>query len=482
MEETNKIDPDELSLAEPTDFVEEDTRSKVIKDLTDDEEIDAAIDILEKKYDVPAKDTTSGKPEPKPDETGKDTSDKPEDKTKAEQKPKEVDQKPVVDEKEKPKEEPGKVEEPVKKVEFVLTEELIQKQPEEFREILNKYKDKGKAELAKAAASAVALKNNYLKDDEKVIGALTEKFQNLTDEELVNTLIETQAKVGAPEPGVKPKVEQPLKEEKIELPSLPEDEKVKSVLDKETAKRLKKLYPEMPDDMTSEEYQEWERDLQDKGGLRKVEKYLNDLRSTEANVKTELQKVIYAQTNLTNLYDESPAEILPLLTTENLPKLKKLNDDYRSVNNKSLEEEVGLIKKELAKYNITEAELGIDLTLTKDENGSYYNEKLNNLMLNGNEADPNIVGQMGKVPFLRQGQLAKKFVYENVLTITNHLVKNVATKAKVETEKLKDETLNTLGESKSKGLKTITNPEDVKKITDDATLDKLIGEIESKYQ
>lgn len=461
---------DELSLEPEKDFFEEDYRSKVIKELTDDEEIDTAIDLLKEKYDVPVKDTTSGEPEPKrPEEQVADTSEKPEDKTKLELKSKDGDQ------------EPTKPDEPVKPAEFVLTNELIQKQPEEYREILNKYKGKGKADLAKAAANAAALKSPYLKDNEKAIEAITEKFKNLSDEEIVKTLVETQAKTGLTTEE-KPKFEQTPKEEQIELPVLPEDGEIKKILDKETIKQLKKLgYDNIPEDFNSDEYKEWERDMQDAGGLLKVKKYLSDLESTETKVRTELRKVVYAQTNLQNLYNDSPAEILPLLTEQNLPRLKKLNDDYRGVNNKSLEEEVGLIKKELANYGITETDLGVDLTLTKDENGSYFNEGLNSLMLNGNETDPNVVGQMGKVPLLKRGQLTKKFIYENNGKILTFLVNNKAKQAKVEVEKLKDDVLNISGESKTSGLKTIINPDDVKKITDDTKLDKIIDDLRGKY-
>ncbi len=471
---------DELSLAEEKDFIEEDPRSKVIKnELDGDEELDAAMDLLKEKYDVPVEDTTSGKPEPKkPVEQGEDTSEKPEDKTKIEQKPKGSDQ-----EQKKP-DETAKLKEPVKPEDippaFVLTNELIQKQSEEYRDILKKYEGKGKTDLAKAAANAVALKSQYLKDNEKAIGALVEKFETLSNDDIVKTLIETQALVGvAVEPPGKTKPE-PLKEEKIELPTLPEDGKVKEVLNKEVNKRLKKIYPEMPEDIDSEEYKEWERDLQD-AGLRKVEKFLSDVKSVETSVKKELQKVIYAETNLPNLYNESPDEILPILTDENLPKLKRLNDDFRSVNNESLTEEVGLIKKELVKYGLTETDLGVNLTLEKDENGSYYNEGLNSLMLNGNIADSTIVGQMGKIPFLRKGQLTKKFIFENNAKILTCLAKKNTEQSKVEVDKLKTETLNTLGASKAAGLKTITNPEDIKKITDDDKLDKILDEIKSKY-
>ena len=455
----------ELSLEEDKDFIEEDDRSKVIKELTDDEEIDAAIDLLKEKYDTPDKDTVSDKLEPAPaKEQIADTSKESEDKTKLEQKPASEDKKP----------------EPVKPV-FILTDEVINKQPEEYKGILDKYKGKGKADLAKAAANAMALKNDYLKDNQVAIDAVASKIETGTDEEVLKTLIESEAKVGVTEPTDKSKIEPSTERSvKIELPTLPEDDEVNKILNLQTAKRLKKSYPDMPEDMSSEEYREWEKDLLDSGGLSKANNFLKDLDSAQSKVKNELQKVIYAQTNLKNLYNESPAEIIPILTDENLPQLKRLNDDYRSVNNKSLEEEVGLIKKELDKFGVTEKDLGIDLTLAKDQDGSLINKGLNELMFNGDSTDPNIISLIGKVPVLRKGQLVKKFIFENNAAILTALVNNKSKVTKTEVEKLKSETLNTLGNSKGSGTQII-NADDVSKITDDTKLDKLMSDIKSKY-
>jgi hypothetical protein len=469
---------DDLSLAPKTEFFEEDERAEVIKELFDDEEIDASIELIKEKYDMPVKDTISGEPEPKKTDEVEDTSEKkPEDKTETEKKV-ESDQSTETDKKEekKPEEEPAKTEA------FVLTDEIIQKQPEEYREILSKYKDKGKEDLIKAAANAVALKSTILKDNEKAITALAESFKDLSDEEVLNTLIKAQAEVGATEkPEVKTET-QKQDEVKIELPSLPEnDERVQSILSKETVARLKKKgYTDIPEDLNSEDYKEWERDLQDKGGLRKVEQFLSDLKQAESSVKTELQKVVYAQTNLQNLFVESPGELLPILTDENLPKLKKLNDDSAGHNNKVLEEEVTLINKELEKLGVTPEDLGIDLSLKKEQSGLLFNPVLNDLMYNGNQRDPNIIGTLGKVAVLKKGQLVKKFLFEHNPKILTALVSKQSQTSKKEVERLKDDALNTLGASKNAG-KTVINAENIQNVYDDAQLDKLAETIRSKY-
>ena len=83
------------------------------------------------------------------------------------------------------------------------------------------------------------------------------------------------------------------------------------------------------------EFNEWQRDLLDEKGLIEANKFIKDLETAKTEVKGEMQKVLYAANNLKNLYNESPAEILPYLTDENLPKLKQMNDNFVEINNKN---------------------------------------------------------------------------------------------------------------------------------------------------
>lgn len=453
---------------EEADFIEDDPRHEVIKELTDPDEVKAAQELLEEKYDETGKDTSSAKSEPDPDpqekkdeedkKQGEDTSDDAGDKTQN-QEESDLDKKPD-------------------NQEFTLTDELIAKQPEDVKGLLSKYKGKGKSELAKAAANAIAMKNPYLKDNEEAINAVAKKIEAQSEDEIINTLIETQKETGkSPEPQIEDEEELPVN---IEMPELPEsDPKVKAILDKELVKRLKKLYPDMPEDMDSVEYKEWERELQDEG-LLKAKKYLADFENIQEAVKGEFQKVLFAQTNLTNLYNESPSEILQLLTEENLPKLKQLNDNFREINNKSLQNEVELIKAELGKYGITEKDLGVDLSLTKDKNGSLFNETLNELMFNGDEVDSRVVGRLGKVPLLKKGNLMEKFIRVNNPKILTAIAQSKAQKDKIERERLKADALNQFDGMKQSGIK---QPEvkDVTKVTDQDMLKKIMADIEARY-
>lgn len=429
------------TLEDEHEFIEEDERAEVIKNLTDDEEIDAAIELIKEKYDAPQEETVSAESEPEsPSAGGEDTSETARDITQIDEGDNSV--------KEIETEESAKSEE-----EFRLTEEIINQQPEEYRAILIKYKDKPREELEKAIVNAVLFKN---------------------DKDLIKALISVQRDVGRQEQQ-KP-VEQDTRS-KTELPPLPEDETIKSILQQETINRLKKIYPDMPEDMNTEEYREWERELLEEGGLIKANKYLKDLETINNEVKSELQKVIYAKNNLKNLYIESPTELIPLLDDNMIPKLKEVNDNYKEINNRTLEEEVNAIKNELNKFGLTEKDLGIDLSLTKDNAGVYYNEYLNTLMLNGGEIDSNVISRIGKIPLLKKGQLAKKFVYENMPNILTKIVNRKVTKNEQETERLKKENLNIPSSSKFK----YTMPEDISKITDDNTLDKIIESLKNKY-
>jgi len=408
----NEYNPDSNEI----DFIEEDKRIDVIKKLTDPEEITATQELLEEKYDAPEEETASEEAEPKkPEDTSKveDTSGESKDKTETK----------TDEELKKPEGDKG----------FILTDEVIQKQPENVRDILNKYKDKGKDDLAKATAHAIAAKTPYLKDDETAISAITEKIKVLSDDELLKALIDTQKVIGVNEQPDKPK-EEVQKPAKVELPEIPDTEEFKQAMNSEVYKKLKKKYPDMPE-FNSDEFKDWEVDFKDRSGLIGEGKFVRDFELAENEVKGELQKVIYAQTGLKNLWVESPTEILPILNEANLPKLKDLNDNFVEVNNKALQEEVETIKEELEKYGVTEKDLGIDMTLTKDKNGSLYNEYLNSLMFAGDQPDPNVIKRIGKVPLLSKGQLAEKLIYKNNLKIMNFLVDN---KAKNPKQKLKD--------------------------------------------
>lgn len=282
---------------------------KVINDLTP-EENKIALELLEEKIDGTDTDTPP-KSEETDDEEFSETSD---------------DDKKIEEEKKGDEETKIPPDGEVEEEELTLTEDFINEQPEEIRGILSKYQDKGKEDIALAVANAVAMKSPYLKDNEKLIAQMKEQFLEKGNEELIQILVETQKESGKVEDqGIK-KPEPP----KFVLPEIPTDNpEIGKILEKETLKRLKAKYPNMPDDiesMNDEKYKEWRRDLD-------ADNPDNEFRThktqTETVVKEELSKVIYIQKELPNLYEDSPTEVLPLFTAENLPRLKALNDEDR---------------------------------------------------------------------------------------------------------------------------------------------------------
>jgi len=423
---------------------DDESRDKVIKELTP-EENKVALEILEEKIDAT------------PDEDNPSLSEGPDDSD-------DTDTDNLEDD--KSKDVKGK-DDPNDDKEFQLTEEEIEKQPEADRGILANFKGKSKDEIAQAAAHAVALKSPYLKDNEKAIAVMKEQFLEKSGDELIKILVDTQRGVGkADEKEFTVKTES----QKIDLPELPEDDpEIKAVIEKETLKRLKSLYPNMPDvdSMNSEEYLEWRRDLD---ADTPDNDYRSDRAQTEKAVKDELSKIVYIQKHLPNLYQTSPNEVLPLLTPENLPRLKALNDDPMSVLVQDISKEIETIRNGLKKYGLTEKDLGMDLTITKDESGLPYNEILNKLIMEGTTEDGKpipsnkIIGQRGKTFWLRQGELARKFKEEfDDKILTAFVSKKTQTDIKHK-EKLKSETLRE-GSQRGQGGKKVLTVEDIQRLS-----------------
>lgn len=434
--------------------VNEDKQIDVINELTDDEDLAAAEELILEELGEPKKGTSSNvEAEPENKESTDDKKEKggegtSEETKKDDEEPEqkastESEKKEQVEEEIKPSDEDGNA--------FVLTDEVINSQPEEVRGLLSKYKGKGKSDLANVAANAVAFKNEYLKDNKEAIAAVAKKFEGFSDEELLKTLVNTQKETGKqPEQKAKKLTGIPEKEN---LPPLPEDnEEVKNTISAETVKRLKVKYPKMPDDMTSIEHKEWLKELQE-DDIEAANDFLQYKKEITANVKNDLQKVVFLQKN------------------------------YREINNNMLEDEVSAIKSELEKYGITDPgkQLGVNLSLAKDNDGSYFNEGLNSLMLKGEKPDPDIVNFVGKIPLLIKGRLVKKFLFENNAKILTYLSNRQVKNTTEELNRVKETNLNTLGNSKSSGSgsKAITL-EEIDKITDTATLDKAEQDILSQ--
>jgi len=456
---------------------EDDKQTKAIKDMEEPEEVKAALELLGEKIDETPKGDTPSKPtEPDefPKEEEKDTS-KVTEKTEAEKK--------IEVEKKLNGEEPPKL--PDDETKFLLTDEVIEKQPEENKAILAKYKGQGKEELAQAAANAVALKTPHFKDNPKAIALFKEQFLEKTDDELINILVDTQRETG--------RVEKPAEEKKsipkIELPSLPDDDpEIQKILDKETLVRLKAKYPNLPavENMDAEEYKEWRRDLNTD---EPDNKFKEDLQQTREAVKTELSKVVYIKNNLPNLFEESPNEVLPLLTEANLPRLKALNDNPMSVLEQDLQTEIEIIKNGLKKFGLTEQDIivdgkPLDLTVTKDETGTPFNKTLNDLIMEGKTADGTpipsgkIIGTRGKTFWLKQGELARKFKEEFDDKILTAFVNKKTQTEKVVKEKIKDETLLEASGKGGGGGKKVLTVEDIQKEQDPVKMQKILADLE----
>jgi hypothetical protein len=438
---------------EEQDIVIEDGQLNEVEKITDDEELKAAKELLlediekeEKKTDEPSQPVVKADEDNLSDEAleaKKKEAQSDESTKKADEKPADV-----KDDKQ-----------------FTVTDEFIATQSDDVKALLTLFKGKGKADLAKAAAHAVALKNPYLKDDEKLIGAMQEKFENYTNDELVKTFIETQKETGKqtqePPPAKSPVLETVEKIESrkdVTLPPIEETEEIKTMIDKQVQTRLKKFYEDIPEDTNSVEYREWKRDKMDEDP-EKFQDFLQAKKEITSQVKTDLQKITYYQNN------------------------------HKEINNNRYENEVVQIKEQLKSIGLTEKDLEVDLTLSKDEDGLNYNKVLDSYIRDGEDLDSKIVGVIGDKVFLKVNKdnkgltpLAKKFLSDNYLTIASAIARKQVSDDKKEVERLKAENLNSLGDRKTGGkLPELLTTETIGNITDEDLLKRKKLEIENSF-
>jgi hypothetical protein len=437
--EFDKEDKDDIDL-------NDDKQIDVIEDLNNDDDIEAVKQLIREELKNPEADTSqSSEPDPEPVSPGggdMDTSGKAVDE--AGQSENKVDESSPA----APAGTPGKDEpEPLPDKsagDFILTEYTINSYPEEYRGILSKYKGKSRAEIEKAIANAVIFKTGQdavqaLIDTQKETGKARhdqssgtgsfetksssfpnpEELPPLAENEEVNKAVSAEA----------------LKRLRMsKYPDMPADlnsEEGKNWLNAAALRQLKPAYPDLPLDPGSPEYQEFLRDLHDENPelandflyekRRAVQNIQNEFVNTSLNVKNDLQQLIYVRNN------------------------------YKSINNSRLEAEVEAIKKELNQLGLTEQDLGINLLLQKDESGSFYNNFLSPLMLNGESSDPNVIGYIGQFPILKENKLREKFLYANNIKILNLLAGRRVRETQKETERLKDTNLNSLGGQASSG-------------------------------
>lgn len=457
----------ELFDSKKKEFVQEDEQIKKIEKLEDPEELEEALKILEEK--IEGKSETKGEPSKEDEDTSSEEKSEPDNK----------DKKSDTSDKDKT---------------FTLTEEVIAQHPEEVRDILSKYKDKTADDIANAIANAIVMKSPYLKGNDKVIAQIKEDFKSKSPDELIDILIDTQKQVGKSDNDIEIPAKENTETQTVEVeedtfPEIPEDEpNIKQYLEKETLARLKSKYPNMPDitSMDSEEYKEWRRDLDIDNP---DNNFREDLKMVKESVKQDISKIIFIQENLNNLYDNNPSELIPLVTKENLPKLKQLNNDPLKVFVEDLQDEIKSIKESLKKYNLTEEDLGIDLTIKFDENGYPTNEYLDTLLIKDKLPDgtpvPNtdIVGiKKGRtrdyIYWLKKGQLVKNFKdqYEDKI-LTAFFEKKAGQESSLR-NKLKKETLKEGSGRSTPPNKKVYTLDDIEKIDNPEVLNKIVAELE----
>lgn len=336
--------------------------------------------------------------------------------------------------------------------EFSVTQEFINSQPEENRALFETFLGKNKEELAKAAANAIAVKNLYIKDNEQAIAAIAEKIKAETDENMIKAFIDAKKEVGKTEKTKKEPAKEP---KKIELPELEDTPEVKKLIQSEAIKKLRDKYPSMPTDVNSVAYKEWERDILDGEGISKVIQIAEDMRTARAEVAKDLKTVVYFKNN------------------------------WAKINNERIADEVKGIEANLKQLGLTPKDLGVDLTLTKNEkNGLLENPVLNDLALSGNEVDANIIGYVGEgensLAFYKNHKdakgrtpLMKKFMLDNATEIISILSNREDIGKKKEIERVKETNLNTLQDSKTSSSKsTLLTPEEISKIQDENLIKK----------
>jgi len=368
-----------------------------------------------------------------------------------------------------------------KKDNSLITDEFIEAQPEEKREALALFKGKGKDELLDIAAKSIVDKTPIFKDDEAALKLVKEKLTSKTDEEILTLISGSEISSQAKKEEIQKSA--PLK---IELPEIPKDDPdIQKEVERETLKRLKAIYPNMPEvnNKESEAYKEWRRDLD----LDNPDNnFKEDLSKTQTSIESEVAKLVYIKKEFPNLYDESPEEVLPLLTNQNLPRLKALNDNPTELLVQDLQTEIELIRAKLAKYGLTEKDLDQDFTITKDDKGMPYNKLFNDLITVGKSEEgalipsEEIVGSRGKTFWLRKGKLFNKYKEEfDDKILTAYVAKKTQTD-KIRKEKLKDETIiEGKGSSHGSGKKIVTLSE-IEKAENPEYLDKVIADMEKE--
>jgi len=327
--------------------------------------------------------------------------------TKAEEKKDEkpIDESAKTDESGKAAEEPAKA--PEKPKVFEITDEYIEKAPEEDRNLLKFLKGETMSEKSIKV---------YL-DGQRQIGKLSSEIGQLkkTTEQLKETTETTP---------------QSMTEEL---------EKVKETL---VAQELIKKYPQLlkedgtiiPFDTRDEEFKEFLRDLNaDIPGLG-VQEFIELKKSLEQKVGNEVKQAVHIRNN------------------------------HKEINKDTLSKDVESIKDRLQNvFGVAPKDLGLDIEPTRDEKGALTNAYLLKLLTDesGQKTDDNlynIVGTKEPIALLKKGSIAQKFFELNMPQIIQVIRDNSVKKGYVESQEKKKEVNPTLSSSNagSRGVRPLS--------------------------
>lgn len=234
----------------------DDEQIKVLDSLTDEAEIAEAKKMIIEQVESPQEDTSTQKKDDEPSEEVTSESDNANnDDSTADAKKDNLDE--TTEESNLPDE--GNQE---KSSKFVLTDEVINSYPEEYRGVLSKYKGKDESEIIKALVNA---------------NKLISKRQ---EQSTVESKIETESKNEV----------------------IPETDEVKTLLDTEIIKRLKTEYKDFPDSL--EDVNFFLRDKFDEDPMAYT-KVVQTIQDTKEAVNNDYKRVLYLQNNYQQLNQES---------------------------------------------------------------------------------------------------------------------------------------------------------------------------------
>lgn len=263
-------------------------------------------------------------------------------------------------------------------------------------------------EPAAAATSTAGLDLNQIVTDE-VINQFEEKDRKILSKykgkpvkDYLNALIHSQREIGKRQNPLKPEVVKTEQPQQIN-----KQEQIQKVVETESDRRLKELYPNMPQKGTPE-YKEWLKDFQD-DDPDKYDDFIMDRRQIKIQVQKDMDELIH--------------------TAEN----------RGSINTKNLQQNIDIIKQRLSESGVDDpAKIGYDFEIKYEEDGTPYCDDLNEILFDENgKPDFRLFKTVGNIPIIRESALAQKFLFEKQPEIVQKILSTHAQKAIEQHEELK---------------------------------------------